>query len=147
MAPIFARVTAVALLLMAGPALAQVPVIAQKVPNPKDFQLVDIGKVKSWKPGGPRMLYLKDSNDQWFKVETVEPCMDLYPGKDPTFVTLTDTAGLRYSGVIIERHQCDVTKITKMTEQPPREGYVAPPQAAPKPATPAPAAKPAAPAK
>ena len=139
---ISARVVAVGLLVLAAPALAQVPVIPSKVKDPKDFQLVDIGRVKSWKPGGARILYLKDEQDQWFRVDIVEPCMDLFPGKTPTFVTLTDTAGTRYSGVVIERRQCDVSKITKMTEQPPREPYVPPPQAAAKPAaapaTPAP---------
>jgi hypothetical protein len=132
------------LLLIAGAqAQAQVPVIAQKVtPKPgAPLQFADIGNVATWRPGGARLIYIKDNANQWYRVDIVEPCMDLFPGKDPTFITLTDTSGTRYSAVVIERHQCDVTKITKMAEAPPAEQYVPP---KPKAAAPAkPAAKPA----
>ena len=89
-----------------------------------DLQFNDIGRVLSWRPAGPRLIYIKDAQEQWYKIELLEPCMDLFPGKDPTFITLTDTAGQRYSAVIIERHQCSVTDLAKLAAPPPRTSYV-----------------------
>ncbi len=99
-----------------------------------DLQFNDIGRVPIWRPAGPRLIYIKDAKEQWYKIELLEPCMDLFPGKDPTFITLTDTAGQRYSAVVIERHQCTVTDLAKLPAAPPRIAYV-------------PGAKPDAPAK
>ena len=84
------------------------------------LQFADIGRVSVWRPGGGRLIYIKDLKDQWFKIELLEPCMDLYPGKTPTFITLTDTQGQRYSAVVIERHQCSVTGLSKLKGEPPR---------------------------
>ncbi len=142
--------TLLATLLFAAPALAQpVPTIPAKVkPSmPGDLQFADIERIASWRPGGPRLVYLKDGNDQWYRADIVEPCMDLFPGKDPKFITLTDTQGKRYSALVIERRQCDVIKFEK-TAKPEGDPYVAPkPKPAPKAAAaPAPAAKSAAPA-
>ena len=60
-----------------------------------------------WHAGGPRLIYLKNGQDRWYKVDIIEPCMDIYsPGKEPDFVTLSDTSGTRYSEVVIEHHLC-----------------------------------------
>ena len=119
-----------------APSWAQaVPTIPSKVaaPKPGDFQFADIERIASWRPAGPRLLFLKDGNDQWYRVEIVEPCMDLFPGKDPKFITLTDTQGKRYSALVIERRQCDVAKLEKAAK-PDGDPYVPRP---PKPASPA----------
>ncbi len=131
-------------LLLSAPALAQsAPTIPTKVlPKPGDFQIADIERIASWRPGGPRLVFLKDGNEQWYRVEIVEPCMDLFPGKDPKFITLTDTQGKRYSALVIERRQCDVAKLEK-TAKPEGPPYVAPPpKPAPKAVAPAPPAAP-----
>ena len=142
--------TFLAALLFAAPVFAQTaPTIPSKVmtPRPGDFQFSDIERIASWRPGGPRLIYLKDGNNQWYRVDIVEPCMDLFPGKEPKFITLTDTQGKRYSAVVIERRQCDVIKLEK-TAKPEGDPYVPPPpKPVPKVSTPAPAAKPAAPVK
>jgi hypothetical protein len=122
-------------------AIVAMPAAAQERRS-KDLQFADIGKVESWRPGGARLIYIRDGKEQWYRVGLLEPCMDLFPGKEPTFITLTDTQGQRYSAVVIERRQCTVTELAKLDAPPPREPYVPPKPSAPaKPSGKAPPAK------
>lgn len=124
-----ASVFTIGLLTLSVAAQAQAPAR----PAPK-LQFADVGAVAAWKPGGPRLLFIEDKKNQWYRVDLLEPCMDLFPGKEPTFVTETDLEGQRFSGVELEHHQCTVTNLVKITEPPPEQAYVAPPRPAPKPA-------------
>jgi hypothetical protein len=123
---------ALVLAAVAGQAAAQQPA----TPPSKALQFADIGRVLSWRSGGGKVVFIKDAKEQWYKVDMLEPCMDLFPGKQPTFITLTDTQAQRYSAVVIERRQCTVLGISRLEGQPPRAPE------APKPPAPAAATPP-----
>ncbi len=121
----------IAVAALALPLISPTAAMAQERKS-SDLQFNDIGRVLNWRAGGGHLIYIKDAQEQWYKIEMLEPCMDLFPGKDPTFITLTDTAGQRYSAVVIERHQCTVTDLAKLAAPPPRTPYVPAPKPAAK---------------
>ena len=104
------------------PAVPAKPAPAKTAPAPQQFFFKDLGGIKSWRPTGDHELYVKDGNGQWYRVHMYEPCMKLFPGKNPTFVTQRDIeTGQRSNAVMIERRKCQVTSVTKGEPPAPKE--------------------------
>jgi hypothetical protein len=104
---------ALALPAAAAPVPAATPAApAPATPAAPALQFKDIGKITSWQPGGDFVMYVQTDKGNWYKVSLYEPCMRLFPGKDPTFATETDEQMNRASSVMIARHKCQVTSIT-----------------------------------
>jgi hypothetical protein len=86
---------------------------APAAPQPA-LQFSDLDGVKSWRAGGDTVVFVKSRSDQWYKAEMQETCMKLNTKKGIKFVTETDPATLeRFSAVVVDRHICRVTSLSK----------------------------------
>jgi hypothetical protein len=111
---VFLASPGLALAQSSSPPAAPQPKAASTAPAAQPLQFNDIGNIKSWKATGDHVLYVQDDKGQWYRVHMYQPCMKLYPGKTPTFITETDPqTNIRTSAVMIDRRKCQVTIITK----------------------------------
>ncbi len=81
----------------------------------KPIQFSDLGGVRSWKAGGPDVVFVKSRSDQWYRAELGQNCMTLDTKKGINFLTETipETAS-KVSKVVVDRGICEVTSLTKV---------------------------------
>jgi hypothetical protein len=103
----------------AGAAFAAPADTAPAAAPAKPLLFNDIGGIVGWQPGGDFTMFVHTDKGNWYKVSLYEPCMRLYPGQDPTFMTETDENKQRDSAVMISHHKCQVTSITPSQAPPP----------------------------
>jgi len=88
-------------------------------PAPQMYYFKDLGKIVTWRPTGDHELYVKTEANEWYRVHIYEPCVKLFPGKTPVFLTETDDRNVRSNAARFDRSKCIVTDITK-GDPPPR---------------------------
>ena len=81
----------------------------------KPIQFSDLGGVRSWKAGGPDVVFVKSRSDQWYRAELGQNCRTLDTKKGINFLTETipETAS-KVSKVVVDRGICEVTSLTKV---------------------------------
>lgn len=78
-----------------------------------------LGGVAGWQAGGDTVVFVKNRAAQWFEAKMVEACMALDTKKGIKFITDTDPeTRVRISKVVVNRHICRVTSLTKVDAPP-----------------------------
>lgn len=104
-----------------GQAATAAEVTAQpvKAEADKPLQFTDLGGVRSWKAGGAAVVFVRSKDDQWYKADLAEPCMSFNASKGINFLTETEPeTNSRVSKVVVDRHICTVTALTKIDAPP-----------------------------
>lgn len=104
-------------LIVAAPASAADVIKAEpvKAEGGKPLQFSDLGGVRSWKSGGPDIVFVKSKTEQWYRAELAQTCMVLDTKKGVTFLTETipETTS-KVSKVMVGRDMWEVTSLTKV---------------------------------
>jgi len=86
----------------------------------KSLQIADLGGIEEWRAGGDNLVYIKDDQNQWYKVEMQEACMKLDTKKGISFTTEVGDRSTKYSSVVVGHYECRITSITKIESPPSR---------------------------
>jgi Family of unknown function (DUF6491) len=110
------RIVTAAIILADLPLCAWAADIATSQPV---IHFSDLKGVRSWRAGGDNVVYVKSISDEWYKAEMAETCMALDTKKGISFDTETDpVTHERVSKVVVDRHICRVTSLTKVDGPP-----------------------------
>lgn len=112
------QISALSRVIVIVAAVASGPAWAASQPA-APIQFSDLGSVRSWRVGGDTVIFVKDKSEQWYKAEMLETCMKLDTTKGVKFITELDPeTNKKFSAVVVDRHICHITSLTKVAAPP-----------------------------